>query len=364
MKVCFVLNNLDSGAGWGRLAINAAEAFRNLGNQIGFIIENGQAKEGVIVLPMKLNFSNIFRLPISLWKIRQFASRYDIVVCYDPNPYGIIVSLACIGLHTRVVVYAIGTYSLMGSSKIKNLLMSWAFNSADKVFVVSDFLRQQIERSGFQLKNYTIVPVGVDINYFKLTHDIDRPVDPYIISVGALKHRKGYHISIPAFKLIADVYPDLKYIIVGRKDLVSYFHKLQVLVKELDLEKRIVFLEKITDKELVQYYNQALLFLLTPVTTTEALEGFGMVYLEAGACGKPVIGTIGTGAEAAIIDGETGFLTEGNPASIAGAMDKILRDEELAIQLGLNGIRRADQFSWENLAKIYQANFYELMEKK
>lgn len=364
MKVCFVLNNLDPSAGWGRLAINAAEAFKNLGNQTGFIIENGQNQQSVIVLPMKLSFSNIFKLTGSLWKIRKFVSQYDVVVCYDPNPYGIIVSLACIGLRTKVVVYAIGTYSLMGRSRIKNLLMGWAFNRADRVFVVSDFLRQQIERSGFRIKNYEVMPVGVDVNYFKPAHNTSHFTNPYIISVGALKYRKGYHVSIPAFKLIADKYPSLKYIIVGRQDLVSYFNKLQVLVKELDLESRVVFLEKITDKELVQYYNHASLFLLTPITTTDALEGFGMVYLEAGACGKPVIGTLGTGAEAAILDGETGFLTEGEPSSIATAMDKILQDETLATKMGSNGIKRANQFSWGNIAKTYQASFRKLVEKK
>jgi phosphatidylinositol alpha-1,6-mannosyltransferase len=85
-------------------------------------------------------------------------------------------------------------------------------------------------------------------------------------------------------------------------------------------------------------------------------EGFGIVYTEAGAFGKPVVaGNVG-GAVDAVADGQTGLLVDPtDPAAVAGAIVRLLEDRELAKRLGAEGARRAAALSWPAIAQRVQA---------
>jgi hypothetical protein len=95
----------------------------------------------------------------------------------------------------------------------------------------------------------------------------------------------------------------------------------------------------------LQLYQHCELFLLTPRTERAGhFEGFGLVYLEAGACGKPVIGTSECGAEDAILDGQTGLLVRPDDVEgLSAALRSLLSDGNLARKLGDEGRRRAKQ---------------------
>lgn len=172
-----------------------------------------------------------------------------------------------------------------------------------------------------------------------------------ILSVGALKPRKGYHISIPAIAEVKKKYKDIKYYIVGGKPLKIYLD----LVKKHALEKNVEFFQNISDEDLIKLYYQADIFLLTPVTiNNNDFEGFGLVYLEAGACGKPAIGTHDCGAEDAIVNDVTGLLIpQNNIKKTAEAILKLLDNPELAKKLGQNNKKRAKQMNWENVVRKY-----------
>ncbi|MDO8495016.1 MAG: glycosyltransferase [bacterium] len=363
MRICLVANNLNPHAGWGRLVSNVAEKIKTLGHEVGFILEKGVNNENTLVVPLNLKLSNLFNLPGSMRRVRRFAAGYDAVISYDINPYGIVVSLAMLGLKKKKVAYAIATYSVLTSGHFfKNMLMRWAYQQADAVWSVSKFVVQQIEKSGYKIKTCEIIPVGVDTSFFKKTErSVSRPIpSPYILSVGALKYRKGFHVSIPAFAAIAKDFPDLKYVIIGDQDM-SYAKRMKALAAELQIEDRIIFLEKISDEDLLKYYYNASLFVLTPITTREMIEGFGMVYLEAGACARPVVGTLDSGAEAAIVEGVTGFLAQPEAGAVAIAMRKILENATLAASMGANGVKRAAEFDWDKVAGMYVDSLQKLL---
>ncbi|MBU4332455.1 glycosyltransferase family 4 protein, partial [Patescibacteria group bacterium] len=176
-----------------------------------------------------------------------------------------------------------------------------------------------------------------------------------ILSVGMLKQRKGFHVSLKAVAQVKEKYPNLRYYIVGRQEDKNYFEKLKQIVKDYNLENSVVFLENISDRELKKLYNQADLFLLTPVYIKGNFEGFGLVYLEAGAFGKPVVGSLGSGAEEAVVHNETGLLVPQNdPKATAEATIKILGNPELAKKLGQGNKNFTKDHDWERVAKKYQ----------
>lgn len=361
MKICIVVDNLSPYAGWGRLALKIAESFRVYGHDIGFIVGKRTTGLGAsnLAAPLKLSsLKNLLRLPFTLLLIRNFIKSYDAVFCFDVNPNAIILNMANLWQRRKVVIYALGTYSLFGDGTlIRNFFMRWAYRRAKKVLVVSGFVKRQIEKSGFKLKKDVIAPVGVDVNFFHpfLSEEKILPY-PFILTVGALKSRKGYYFSISAFGLIAQEFPELKYVIIGNQEIQSYYQEMKELVHGLKLDNRVIFLEKIEDEDLVRYYNDAELFILTSVTEPNAVEGFGMVYLEASACGTPTIGAYNTGAEAAIMNNSTGILVKHNQQEIAGVMRKILTNKNLSDELGNNGIKWANKFNWPNVARIYLKN--------
>ncbi|MBY0539782.1 glycosyltransferase [Patescibacteria group bacterium] len=192
MKICIVVDSLAPKAGWGRLATQVGQGLVERGHKVGYVSGSGSSGESVLNLPLRgLSLYAPLTLFSTLHRLRLFIAHYDIVLCYDANPYGIIVTLASIGLPIKRIIHCLGTYSLFTKNKFRNLLIRWVYFSADSIFIVSDFVRRQIELAGYRFSNYTIIPVGVDVSVFA-RHPVSPEQSTTIISVGAVKSRKGY----------------------------------------------------------------------------------------------------------------------------------------------------------------------------
>jgi glycosyltransferase involved in cell wall biosynthesis len=365
MKICFLNKNLDIKAGTGRygrdiveniLKYEGIKAIVLTEEKSGYKLEKPILKESYL----SRNFLNIF---VNALKIRKHIKKCDIIHALDGYPYGVIAALANIGLNKKLIISGVGTYSVLPLDKpIKRSLLKWAYQRADKIICISRFTEQQILRR-VDLKNTIVINLGVNYDKFqRIPKEITEKKERIILGVGALKKRKGYHISIPAIAEVKKKYKDIKYYIVGGKPDKFYLD----LVKKYNLEKNIKFFQGISDEDLIKLYYQADVFLLTPVTlNSNNFEGFGLVYLEAGACGKPVIGTWGCGVEDAVVDGETGLLvSQNNIKETAKAILKLLDNPSLAKKLGENNRKRAQQMNWENVAKKYIMVYKSLKNKK
>lgn len=361
-RLCIVVDNLNPHAGWGRLAGEIAQRFEQQGWHVGFIVSGGDCPANGISIPMRKSTPLAFgRLVQSLARVRSFIKDFDIVLCFDINPYGVLISIAGLGLKTKIVIDALGTYSLFTQSWVRNALISWAYSHADGVLIVSEFVRRSIEKNGFKFKAYHIVPVGVDTQKFLNVSPIEYGDTPYILSVGGVKRRKGYHLTVSAFSILATKYPKLRYVIVGAMGDGEYAKQIEKIIKENGLENRVVFKSGVSDSELTALYAGAEIYVQTSVTDEDAVEGFGMSYLEASSCGTPTIGARDSGAEAAIEDGITGFLVEHDPEDIARAMSRILEDHELSERMGKAAVLHAKDFSWERIANRYRMYLNEVL---
>jgi phosphatidylinositol alpha-1,6-mannosyltransferase len=185
----------------------------------------------------------------------------------------------------------------------------------------------------------------------ELAGDHRFPVPPVVLSVGNLKERKGYHISLQAFAELQKEFPDARYRIVG-SGLGSRYHKrLLRQVRRLGL-RNVDFLGPVDRESLNRLYTESSMFVLTSQEEGDHFEGFGLVFLEAGAHGLPVIGSRTGGISDAVQDGITGFLFDSlDVSAVAGAMIHMVRDPEMARRLGRAGRTLAESLSWERYAR-------------
>jgi phosphatidylinositol alpha-1,6-mannosyltransferase len=148
--------------------------------------------------------------------------------------------------------------------------------------------------------------------------------------------------------------PDLKYIIAGSYEK-KYCQRLQQLVEDLNLGDIVTFTGYVQPHEIPLYYNLCDVYIMPSreLENKGDTEGFGITYLEANACEKPVIGGKSGGVVDAIVDGKTGFLV--NPEDedeIADKLILLLSDPGLAQKLGKNGRDRIEKgYTWNIITK-------------
>jgi len=344
-KLLVVTKTLSINDGQGRYSIELIRRLKNNYRLVVFSFDDAQNREeGVIYYKL----SNLF---FSRQFFRELKTA-DLVHCFSDYPYCLLPFWFYFFVKKPIFITAHGTYAVWPLDKTKSrFLLKRAYKKAKKIFCVSKFTQAQILKR-IKLNNTTVINNGVDYEKFQKPREEKFEIrEKIILSVGALKPRKGYHISIPAIAEVKKKYPQVKYYIVGGKPPDIYLE----MVKKYGIENNVVFFENISDEKLTDLYYQSDVFLLPSITENDNdFEGFGLVYLEASACGEPVIGAFGSGAEDAVVDGETGILVlQSDVQKTAEAILKLLDNPEMAQKMGENGKKRAQQMNWEAQIKKY-----------
>jgi phosphatidylinositol alpha-1,6-mannosyltransferase len=239
--------------------------------------------------------------------------------------------------------------------------LSRALLYCDRIVAVSRFSAGLAERIGVPPNRISVVHPGCDAETFipkraepELLSRVlgARSQDRVILTIGSLVARKGHDMVIRALPMVLRAIPDTTYLIVGdgpcRRDL-------EAQARELGVAERVVFAGQVCDAELPDYYALSDVFIMASREQVEdcTVEGFGIVYLEANACGKPVIGGRSGGVPDAVQDGETGLLVDPrSPEKIARALISLLSDRTRAARMGRVGRARVVQeFSWSRMAE-------------
>jgi glycosyltransferase involved in cell wall biosynthesis len=254
-----------------------------------------------------------------------------------------------------------GTYGILAHAY---WLDRWVYRKilrqANAVCTVSQATAQQIQKYfGNSLTNGRIIPI---LNGTKAFQKVSREAAlgrnttkaPVLLSVGDVKPRKGQDISLAAFSRVKRYFPQAEYWIVGEPHINSKFYQqLQNTIQKENITG-VKFLGRVSEVELEHCYQQASLFILTPRQVGLYFEGFGLVYLEAGAYGLPVIATRSGGVPEAVKDGETGLLAnEDDVEGITQAILRILTDSELSARLGKANRLWSESLTWERTAEQY-----------
>lgn len=153
-----------------------------------------------------------------------------------------------------------------------------------------------------------------------------------ILSVGRLMNRKGFDNVIRSLPALLEQGLDIEYALIGTGDGLDY---LQALAREFNVADRVHFLGHVSYDDLPRWYNACNLFAMPNRDIDGDTEGFGLVFLEAAASGKPAVAGIAGGTGSAVVDGVTGLRVDGeNVAEITTALARLLRDPEESASMG------------------------------
>lgn len=224
--------------------------------------------------------------------------------------------------------------------------------AADSVIVNSEAVRRELAERGLPIRRVEVIPNGVDARIFQPVPDW--PADGgYVLFVGRLVPQKGVDVLLRAFAVVLRRCPDSRLVIVGDGDLELYFKR---VARYLGFPDRVSFHQWQTGSALVELYQQAL-----AVVIPSYYEPFGIVALEAMACGRPVVASRVGGLEEIIQDGTQGYLVaSGNHLELARRLVTLILNPDLRARMGRAGREQAMRFGWERVGEMTLGLYTEL----
>jgi len=253
-------------------------------------------------------------------------------------------------------------------SKVWPFTMAMKFISrhVNHLTYLGEYTRSAIARSitDQAAANMVKIAPGIDTDHFspqdasELRRELGLKDKKVIVSVGRLVHRKGQDVLIEAMPSIIKEVPEAHILMIGEGPYRSY---LETRAKTLGLQERVTFIGRIQYAELPRYICAGDLFVMPSRSRLAGLEveGLGIVYLEASACGLPVIAGNSGGAPDAVLAGKTGLVVEGSKKdAVASAVVELLLDPKRSHAMGLAGREWIiKEWRWD----IWSARFAELL---
>jgi phosphatidylinositol alpha-1,6-mannosyltransferase len=290
------------------------------------------------------------------------AGRRSLVHCGRALPEGLTALMARVMSGPRYLCWTHGEeLAYAASSRELALLTRCVHRGAAAVCANSWHTAGMLEDFGVPRRKISVIHPGVDPVRFRpdvdgrdLRHRLGAKDDLLLLSVGRLQRRKGHDVVLAAMQMLLPAFPRLRYVIAGDG---AERARLEALAAVRGLADRVVFAGAVPEDALPSYYAACDVFVLPNRVDNGDLEGFGIVFLEAAASGKPVIGGCTGGVPEAIEHGCTGLLVEGRDVdAVAGAIRRLAISARLRRQMGAAGRARVLQsFTWDAAASALSA---------
>lgn len=376
MKVAIFSPTVSPRDGYGNITFELTKALSQKGVDITLFLPESQKEFAeVLNLPFEVRYElpeYIFRLyqpkAFKFWQ-KINVSEFDVVHSLFAFPYCMIAARSAKKYKKPFIMGAQGTHGVRPLTYFpEKLFLKKCYSKAKKITVPSKYTAQMIEK--YSGKTYPIEVIHNGVNFERFQKEVGTPSikSKYegkiiLLTVGGLWGRKGHDIVLKALSKVIKKRKDVVYVIVGEGNARG---QLEELIAQLGLKTQVEFAGRQMADNLVSYYQACDIYVHTPKVVDLKFEGFGIVYLEASACGKPIVATDAGGIRDAVIDTSTGLSTGAQTGLIAedgdidGVADRILRlceDEDLRRKLGQAGREYAKKNSWSSIAEKFE-NLY------
>lgn len=364
MKLLFIVSDFPPlRGGLSRLAYDLAMGFReSLGGNLILVAPSSAGSKPTERFPGRLHTyprMRGLREGWAIFRISHLVRKHhpEAVLVMSWYPFGSVLRLlrVLIKVPYFVLVYGMDILPDQVAPRYRKEYLRWRFQPLARwvlrgsrgVFAISQFTRRRAEQLVGRKPPVDVTPPGIDPARFsnrndsvswKSEHGLDG--NHLLLSVGRLDPYKGHDIVLAALAQLKDAELRWTYVIAGEGPARKHLER---LVASFGFEDRVWFLGAVDDRELVRLYMACDLFLLLSREAPDRgdAEGFGIVFLEANAAGKAVIGGRSGGIPDAIVEGETGLLVDPvDPKAVRDAIHRLLEDRDLAERLGSQGRRR------------------------
>ena len=274
-----------------------------------------------LIASARTRFRWIWKLRFGVFAVREYLRlRPRWVVCGHVSFLPVCLLLRLLGARYVVMTYGIEAWELNG------LLVKRGMASATKVIAISRYTRDSVVTQVPAVAGHTaILHPTFDSERFvagprsnELAGKFQLNGNRVLLTVGRVGRSdayKGYEVVLRALPRILQESANVKYMVVGSGDLIP---DLERLARQLGVSERVIFAGSVPDSELAAYYNLADAFVMP-----SSREGFGIVFLEALGCGKPVMAGNQDGSADALLDGRLGVLVD--PSDEKAVADAVLQ---------------------------------------
>ena len=304
---------------------------------------------------------------LTVWNVLRH--RPDLIHCGDLYPSAVI-GLLCQRLFgIPFIAYSHGEdITLTDERRFQPKLRDLIYHSADAILANGDFSVENLHRIGIGPEKIHKLTPGLDPTAFfpespspdlRARYGLDGSLT--LVTIARLVSRKGHARVLRALAALQGEIPPTKYLIAGRGPLEP---ELRHLAQELGIADQVVFTGFVPDTQINQHYNLADLVAMPNTAESGDVEGFGMVFLEANAAGKPVLGGRSGGVSEAIAHGVTGLLVSSDD-ELRTALHTLLTDPALRARFGAAGLHRVRQdFAWSTRAATLERVSYLAIEAR
>jgi len=230
-------------------------------------------------------------------------------------------------------------------------MIPWAYKRC-RFAVLSESSKKDVVRLGIPAERIGVIPPGTDLQFFKPLVPSPQPLIPIVLHVGRLKRYKATDHLLQAARVLMDNGCNFEVIIVGTGDDEP---RLKTISHKLGLDDRVQFAGFVSEAEKLRRYQEA-----TVLTENSVKEGWGLIVLEANACGTPVVVARSPGLVDSSRDGVNGLMYDyGDVPALAEKLERLLTDEALRTRLGQQAIEWAKQWTWGGAAEAMERTIEE-----
>lgn len=380
MKVLFLTDSLSELDGVGRYSVRLIEALERQrpGLEVQVLLARkhrptspevpGRWQVDVALPPDYFFYMTPARFLVSrllsTWRTFRAARKADLVHAIKDFPHSLVAVDAARLAGKPCVATGHGTYTIQPvlDERHRSRALS-AYRRFAALISVSRYTRERllgiVPPEVLPPGRVHVIPNAVDAESFVEPRDLgEQPWHGrrFTLGIGELKERKGHHLALEAWIRVARDQADLHHFIVGNRAGDPYEEQLLTMAREAGLADRVHLVGNVSEDEKIDLLQRAEVFLHTPVTAADGgFEGFGIVYLEAAAAGTVAIGTLDSGAEDAIVEGESGRLVAQDVDAVEGALREVLDDDALRARLAKGARSHAEASSWdENALRVLE----------